>query len=283
MIEPLKLPRKTFAQTATRSGPALLTGEQCTVTLRPADAGHGIVLRHMPTDTLIPADLAHVVDTPQCTSLSSGEARIDFTEHLLAVLSANGVTDALIEVDGTEIPLLDGSAAEYQAAAQEAGLVPLGDTYGPIVLTEAVTVSAPNRGIMALPGAPQYWYLLDHSHPRIGRQAACYDPLADDFARQVAPARTFSTEEEARALIEARGLEGADISMSNIAFADRLAQPEPFANSFAMHKVLDMLGDLYLLGRPVIGRIVAHRTGHADNRALAARIAETLTDNTEAT
>ncbi len=266
--------RNTVCNDASRKGPSLLTGQECAATIRPAEAGAGISFLHLPTRTLIPASLDHVADTPHCTALQMGEARIDFSEHLLAALFAGGITDAVVEVDGGEVPLLDGSASEYAKMVAEAGIASLGAEIEPIVITSEVLVAGPNKMISAVPGGPQYWYLLDHSHRRIGRQAASFDPLKDCFATQVAPARTFSTEEEARALIEARGLEGADVGMSLIVFQDRLSAPEPFANSFAMHKVIDLIGDLYLLGRPVIGRVIAHRTGHADNRALARKIAE---------
>jgi len=209
---------------------------------------------------------------PQCTSLAAGPARIDFAEHLMAVLAANGITDVLVEVEGGEIPLLDGSAAPYQELLEDAGVAGLGGSVEPIVLPEPVTVASGGKVIGALPGKPEFWYVLDHAHPLIGRQTGCYRLGTDDFARGVAPARTFTTEDEARTLIAARGLEGADETMAIVAYEDRLSAPEPFPNSFAMHKVLDLMGDLYLLGRPLHATVIAFRTGHADNRALARAI-----------
>jgi len=264
--------RRTVRRSAKTSGTTLLSGQPVTVSLHPAQSGAGIVFRHTPTGTDIPATLDHVADVPQCTSLQAGGVRIDFVEHLLAVLAAGGVTDVLVEVDGGEAPLLDGSAAPYEALLCEAETQPLPETVEPIRLRESVKVETEQKVIIALPGNPEFWYLLDHEHPLIGRQAAIYRPLRDDFRSQVAPARTFTTEEEAQALIAARGLEGADESMAIVAYADRLSAPEPFPNSFAMHKVIDMLGDLYLLGRPLHATVIAYRTGHTDNRALARAI-----------
>jgi UDP-3-O-[3-hydroxymyristoyl] N-acetylglucosamine deacetylase len=195
----------------------------------------------------------------------------------MAALSANGITDALVEVDGSEIPLLDGSATPYQRLLEQAGLAPLTGGVEPIALTEPITVASGGKVIAALPGKPEFWYVLDHPHPLIGRQTACFRPGADDFAGGVAPARTFTTEEEARALIAARGLSGADETMAIVAYADRLSAPEPFPDSFAMHKIIDLLGDLYLLGRPIHATVVAFRTGHMENRALA-RLVRRTTD-----
>lgn len=253
----------------------MLTGDEVQVTVRPAEAGAGICFHHAATRTKIPADLRHVAETPQCTALAAGEARIEFAEHLLAVLSANGITDVAVEVDGGEVPLIDGSASPYQALVLEAQAVTLDAEIVPIELDRELHHVSGEKAILALPGPQQHWYLLEHEHPHIGRQCACYDPASSDFGKEIAPARTFSTEQEARALIEARKLEGADISMSIVAFDHGLSEPEPFPNSFAKHKILDLVGDLYLLGRPIIGRFVAHRSGHAENRALTRQIAET--------
>ncbi|MGQ9732480.1 MAG: UDP-3-O-acyl-N-acetylglucosamine deacetylase [Candidatus Zipacnadales bacterium] len=266
--------RRTVARSAQLRGTALLSGQPVTVTVRPAESGRGIVFRHLPSDTCLPASLDCVREVPQCTSLQLGEAKIDFIEHLMAVLAANGITDVVLEVSGDEVPLQDGSARPYQAMLDQAGVAELPEVVEPLVLSEMLAIVENDRGLFALPGKPQWWYLLDHPHPLIGRQAACYDPLQDDFTTAVAPARTFATEEEARALIAKRGLRGAEEKMAIVAYANRLSAPEPFPNSFAMHKLLDLLGDLYLLGRPILGRIIAHRTGHVDNRALARRIGE---------
>jgi UDP-3-O-acyl N-acetylglucosamine deacetylase len=266
--------RMTVRRSASCSGRSLLTGQEVQVTIQPARPGTGVRFDHRPTQTAIPVDLDHVADTPRCTALTLGEARIDFAEHLLAVLAANGITDALIAVDGGEIPLIDGSAAPYHGLVLEAEPVVVDGEVLPIELDREFHYATGGKAILALPGPQQFWYLLEHDHPHIGRQCACFDPAADDFGEGIAPARTFSTEQEARALIEARKLEGAEISMSIIAFEHGLSEPEPFPNSFAKHKIIDLMGDLYLLGRPVLGRLVAHRTGHAENRVLARMIAE---------
>ncbi|MBM3500008.1 MAG: UDP-3-O-acyl-N-acetylglucosamine deacetylase [Armatimonadetes bacterium] len=264
--------RRTIERPCSLVGTALLTGEDVTVTVDPAPPGAGIWLCHIPTETMVRGTLENAADVPHCTSLAFGPARIDFVEHLMAVLAANGVTDVRVEVEGSEVPLLDGSAAPYQALIDEAGVVPLEPALEPIELAAPVTVTSGGKVIVAFPGKPEFWYVLDHPHPLIGRQTACYRPGAHDFAAEVAPARTFTTEEEARALIAARGLEGADETMAIVAYADRLSAPEPFPNSFAMHKLIDLLGDLYLLGRPLHATVVAFRSGHVENRALARAI-----------
>jgi len=269
-----RIQRKTVARPASRSGRSLLTGDEVQVTLRPAEAGTGVAFHHVPSGAAIPADLEHVAETRQCTALAAGEARIEFVEHLLAVLSANGITDVAVDVDGGEVPLVDGSASAYQALVLEAEPVTLDAEIVAIELDRELHHVSGDKAILALPGPQQYWYLLEHEHAHIGRQCACYDPVSSDFGEEIAPARTFSTEQEARSLIEARKLQGADMAMSIIAFDHELSEPEPFPNSFAKHKILDLMGDLYLLGRPIIGRFVAHRSGHAENRALTRKIAE---------
>jgi UDP-3-O-[3-hydroxymyristoyl] N-acetylglucosamine deacetylase len=273
MIPAPRCCRNTVGRSASLAGRAILTGALVQVTLRPSECGSGLCFRHLPTGVVIPADLDHAANVPNCTSLAGDGARIDFVEHLMAALFAGGITDAVVEVDGGEVPLLDGSAAPYHALIEEAGVVSLGEFLEPFALDRVVTVGDGVRTIEAAPSAvPGFEYLLDHPHPLIGRQAARFHTGAGGFAVSAAPARTFATEEEAKALVAARGLAGAELGMAIIAYDDRLSDPEPFPQSFAMHKIVDLMGDLYLLGRPVAAHVRGSRTGHADNRALAAAI-----------
>jgi UDP-3-O-[3-hydroxymyristoyl] N-acetylglucosamine deacetylase len=266
--------RKTVGHSVSLSGPSLATGDSITVTVRPAEAGTGIVFRHLPTGTDIPADLAHVRDVPQCTSLAAGGASIDFVEHLMAALWAERITDATVEVSGGEVPLLDGSAQPYVVLLRDAGAAELqGQVEATALQGRAFYETGERRAILALPGRG-FGYLLDHDHPLIGRQYCHFDSADGDFVRDLAPARTFATEQETRALLAARDLQGARPEMAIIAHDDHLSEPEPFPDSFAAHKVVDMIGDLYLLGRPLDMKVIGCRTGHTDNRALARQIAE---------
>lgn len=274
--------RKTVCRAVGLTGRSLATGENVSVTLHPT-SGSGILFRHLPSGVEIPGTLEHVADVPHCTALERQGVYIEYVEHLMAVLAAHGITDLVIEVSGDQLPLLDGSAAPYEALIERAEPITLSESVVPIQLTESVMHEVDGKVIIALPGNAAYWYLLDHPHPLIGRQAATFRPDHDNFARQVAPARTFSTEEEARGLIQARGLEGAEETMAIIAFPDRLSAPEPFANSFAMHKIIDLMGDLYLLGCPLRATVIAFRTGHKENRALARAIGLLASAGAEAT
>jgi UDP-3-O-acyl N-acetylglucosamine deacetylase len=265
-------PRQTVARANSLSGPCLATGAEVTVTLRPAPTKTGLVFRHVPTRTDIPANLAHVAEVPNCTSLRSGEARIDFVEHLMAALWAERITDAIVEVDGGEIPLLDGSARPYVALARAAGKARLAGEVPPIRVGEIPVVHGEGDRIISAGPGEGYSYLLDHPHPLIGLQAAAFFPASDDFATALAPARTFATEQEARMLLAARDLKGAQPEMAIIAYDDHLSEPEPMPDSFARHKLVDMIGDLYLLGRPLEALVIGTRTGHAENQVLAAEI-----------
>jgi len=267
-------PTTTVSRAETITGPSLATGAEVTVTIRPAEAGTGILFRHVPTGIGIPADLHHVAEVPNCTSLTSGEARIDFVEHLMAALWAERITDAVIEVDGGGVPLLDGSAAPYLALLEEAGEARLEGEVPVIEVSDRVFYhSRDGCVILAKPGRG-FSYALEHPHPLIGSQFATYVPESEGFAESLARARTFATEQEVQALLTARGLQGAQPDMAIVAFGDRLSAPEPMGNSFARHKIVDMIGDLYLLGRPLAADVIACKTGHGDNRALARKIAE---------
>jgi len=129
---------------------------------------------------------------------------------------------------------------------------------------------------MALPAEePCFGYVLDYAHPLIGRQFALYRPHSDNYVTELAPARTFATEEQARALLHAGDLKAGSEANAIVVYPDRLSAEPRLENEFARHKILDMLGDLWLLGRPLLAHVIGYRTGHTENHALARRILQT--------
>ena len=199
---------------------------------------------------------------------------MDFIEHLLAALHAGGVSDLLVEVSGGEVPMFDGSALPFWQMLQDAGLTDHAKPLAPMVVREEIVIEQGDKVLRALPAdTPAFEYALSHPHPMVGEQGARYDPATDDFARDLAPARTWGLYEELAHLRSAGLLVGGSEENAVIIFADHLSAPLAWPNAFARHKLLDLYGDLYLLGAPVIGSILAVRTGHADNHLLAKAIA----------
>lgn len=269
----MTLSRKTLAQAVGPiSGVGVRTGEQMHVRLLPSR--EGLVIRRTDLDVTTPMDLAHALDLPNCTAIGTdSQDATMFVEHLMAALYANGVTDLLVEVSGPEVPLLDGSAVGWQRAIEEAGLEDLRTPLEPLVVGQTVRVEAGERWISAEPaGEPVFTYDLEYAHPLIGRQVASFVPCSESFSQCVARARTFALIEEVEQGQAAGLLKGGSEDNCRIIYADHYSEAPTVPLEFSRHKLLDMLGDLYLLGTPIIGSITGFRTGHAHNRELLRRI-----------
>jgi UDP-3-O-[3-hydroxymyristoyl] N-acetylglucosamine deacetylase/3-hydroxyacyl-[acyl-carrier-protein] dehydratase len=254
------------------------------VRIRPAEADSGIVFVRcdLSPEVRIPADADHAVPRARRTALKSGEASIDTVEHCLSALAGLGVDNALVEVHGPELPCGDGSAMLFVDAILEAGLAEQSAPRRVFRIREPIVIEEGPTMIAALPSeAPglRVCYELDYGDhsDRIRRQTMSFDPGLADYRREIAPARTYSLKEEAESL-QAAGL-GTHLSPKDVLV---IGPQGPIDNAFrfpdepARHKVLDALGDLSLVGRPLQGRILAVRSGHALNRRLALRIREQM-------
>ena len=262
------LQRATLAREARLpAAPGVISRRMISVTIEPAVAGTGIVFHRADTGRRWPADLAHVESGVNCTVLTDDTDSVAFVEHLLAALWASGISDAVVTLDGPEVPLYDGSALPIRRAIVQAGCRELSALWEPLVVKRPLSYACGDRLITATPDArTTYEYHLDHPHPLIGRQSALFT-TGDDFDALLAPARTFATAEQ---LETTRGgiEEGAE-QVCLIVYADRLSAATPVSDNFARHKLVDMAGDLFLCGRPIIGHITAARSGHVHNHAFA--------------
>lgn len=259
-----------------------------TVAVHPArDGGIRFVRESAPMVT-IPAHLSAVRSTARRTVLAADGYSVATTEHLLAALYALGVDHARVVVDGEELPALDGSAGEYVEAIRSVGLTTLPQPRKPLVLRQPVWWREGDAHLLALPSTGlRISYVLEYAHPLVGTQVASFAVTPETFGEAIAPARTFGFLEWAEAL-RARGLAlGASPENTVVIAPDRILAPLRFADEFVRHKVLDLIGDLALLGRPLRAHVIAIRGGHATNVALAKRIAaetglEALSVRTEA-
>ena len=264
------------APSAALFGVGLHSGADASVRLLPASAGTGLVFRRRADGQEISALAANVGDTSRCTRLQSGDFEIQTVEHVLSALAGIGVTDAVVEIDGPEVPAMDGSAAPFAAAISAVGICSLAETAVPLRLTEPVYLSENGSAIVALP-SERFKASVVLDYPRIaylGTLAAMYDSAADNYAEQIAPARTFGFLAEIDAL-RARGL-GLGASLDNaVALGDdKYETPLRFANELARHKLLDLIGDLALAGCPLHVEILAVKPGHTLNTRLARRLGD---------
>jgi UDP-3-O-[3-hydroxymyristoyl] N-acetylglucosamine deacetylase len=257
--------RHTLAAGFTRSGVGLHSGELTQVTVLPAESGRGryFVRTDLPDAPEILATGETVRETLLSTELVNGEAKIRTVEHLLAALAGMGVDDARIEVSGAEVPLMDGSAAEWVAAIASVGTVPQGDRTQ-LVITEPIWVRQGDAFVAALPSPElRFTYGIDFELSAIGNQWYSWSPNREKFEDAIAPARTFGLAHQVEQL-RANGLiKGGSLENALVCGAEGwLNPPLRFANEPVRHKLLDLIGDLSLLGTFPVAHILAYKASH---------------------
>ena len=271
--------QRTLAGTVTLEGIGVHSGAPSRITFCPAEADGGIRFRRtdLPEAPDVPADLDHVVGTELGTSLGCGEVRILTVEHVLAALGARSIDNVLLELEGPEPPILDGSFQGYAAAIEDAGIRDLDAKARTVRLREPMSVSA-GRGesyVVAPAEALRVSASIDFAHPAIGRQYGSFalDPVT--FDRELAPARTFGFREEAETLM-ARGLARGASLENTIVLDDAGVMNDAlrFPDEYVRHKIGDIVGDLTLLGARLEAHVVAERPSHEGNIALARALAD---------
>lgn len=277
-----KVMQKTISREVSLDGRGLFTGEPAQLTLEPAEADHGIrfVREQDGKVAEIPAYVSNLNRRARRnTCLKNGTLLVETIEHCMAALSGMGIDNAIVRVTGGtagEIPGGDGSSEPFVRAIQEAGIVELDAEVEPLIIRQPVQVNSDSASLAALPGPQDKLEILyEFEAPTIGRQVVAFHLGDDDFINQLAPARTFIFEHEA-AELQARGL-GKHLSPKELLVISPTGPIDNafrFADECARHKILDLIGDLYLIGRPLRGRIVARRSGHALNHLLARRLVE---------
>lgn len=268
----------TIAEKVSCTGRGLHSGLPIQLTLRPARANHGIVFVRTdePGSVELPARPASVSTTFHATTLSRGETRVATVEHLLAALYALGIDNARVELDGPEVPVMDGSAAPFVSLVRSAGVFKQSESRAILRIERPVEVVDGDRSILIEPARRfRISYAIEFDHPAIGRQE--YRMLRFTsrlFEREIAPARTFGFLHDVSALWRAGLARGGSLS-NTIVLDDRrvlnsggLRCPDEFVR----HKVLDLVGDLALLGLPIQGHVRVERGGHGLHQALVREI-----------
>ncbi|MDD5308779.1 MAG: UDP-3-O-acyl-N-acetylglucosamine deacetylase [Deltaproteobacteria bacterium] len=257
-------------------GVGLHSGEPCRARVSPGPAGSGVLFATAEGE--VPARVRSLsLRSQRATVLSCGRASVGTVEHLLAALAWFGEADARVDVEGPEIPILDGSAAPWVERLAASGARP-----GPrmVPLARAVAVEEGPSRAFARPldpkEPPQVRVLFFLDGPGAREESLVFAPLEDDFAALVAPARTFATEEEARAIKSAGLARGGSLANALVIGPNGPLNPEGarFEDEPVRHKMLDALGDLFLLGGWPLARVTLTRPGHALNHALARAIAQ---------
>ncbi|GBC96665.1 UDP-3-O-acyl-N-acetylglucosamine deacetylase [bacterium HR16] len=265
----------TLREAISVEGVGVHTGKRCRVTVKPADENTGIAFTV--GGRWIPALAEYVVSTDRCTTLGADGVRVMTVEHLLSALAGTGVDNARIEVEGEEIPVLDGSAAPWVERFYRVGLQEQSAQRRRIRLTRPVSVMAGDRGIWAMPHPERLLITTVHyDHPLVGTQVAWFHLDKIDYLEEIAPARTFGFWEEVEALLARGKALGGNLDNALVIFPDHYSTPLRFPDEVLRHKVLDFIGDLALVGAQVEALFVAVKPSHTLNTAFALALRQTI-------
>lgn len=269
-VSPRTIKQKTLKKSVVLSGQGLHSGVKTGLILHPLPANRGVAFTGISGDVTLPAHLDYVGSTGYATSLRSKGFAIGTVEHFLAVLHSYGITNLLVKVQG-EVPIMDGSALEFCQAIEEAGIKEQAEDCAEIVVDRRYEVQAKNGESISIAPAETFsvHYLLRYPEP-VGEQEHTYRYGGPEFFKsEIAPARTFGFLRDIEKL-QTMGLAGGGKLNNCILIGDdKIINTDlRYPDELARHKILDILGDFYLLGRPIRGAITACMTGHSDNIAL---------------
>ncbi|HVR24310.1 MAG TPA: UDP-3-O-acyl-N-acetylglucosamine deacetylase [Candidatus Polarisedimenticolia bacterium] len=266
---------QTLRSSVACSGIGLHSGAPVCLQILPASPGTGIVFRRTDLEGFeIEANSRNVARVSYATSLMKKGVLISTTEHLLSAFTGLGVDNAIVELDNLELPILDGSALPFVELIQKAGIRKQRRPRRYMKILREVEMREGNKFISVYP-ADSYSvsYSINFPHPLIGKETFQVELSNGSYLRNIAAARTFGSREDEKAMRNMGLIRGASRDNCIVLTRDGVENgPLRFSDEFVRHKVLDLVGDLALLGKPILGRIVADRAGHAMHTALVSRI-----------
>lgn len=280
----------TIGQYVTLEGRGLFHGQHASITFRPAPASHGIVfVRTDLNNARVPALIKHVVRRTRRTTLKAADVCVDTCEHCLSAIAGLEIDNLSIELSGPEVPALDGSAKPFFESLAQAQLIEQDSPRRRLMIKEPVVVRLGDAMVAAVPceeRETQLLYELDYPDTHvIGRQLRTFDFSNGDYEQEIAPSRTFVLESEAKELHKA-GI-GTHLGPEDVLVIGNDgplgSEGLRFDDEPVRHKMLDLIGDLYLLGAPIQGRIVAYKSGHALNHLLVRKLTQQHEAQTRAT
>jgi len=267
--------QRTLRRATTCAGIGLHSGSKVTLSLRPAPADFGIRFRRADMGGLeVPATADHVGGINYATGLTRDAVKVDTVEHLLAALVSLGIDNAVVELNSPEVPIMDGSAAPFIYLIQEAGVKTQAAPRRYIKVLRPMSLSRGDKRIALYPSDHfKVTYSIAYDHPLLREQSRTLRLSESVFVDEIAPARTFTFLKEVEQLRQ-RGLALGGSLENAIVIGETgvLNNALRFTDEFVRHKILDAIGDLALLGHPVVGHLVAHRGGHGLHTAFAAQV-----------
>jgi len=269
--------QRTLRRSVSCTGIGLHSGNKVTLSLKPAAADSGIRFQRADLGGLeIPAVVTHLGGIQYQTGLTREAVSVETVEHLLAALTALGIDNAIVELNSPEVPIMDGSAAPFVYLVNEAGVKRLQAPRRYLKVLRPISLTQGDKRIALYPSDHfKVTYSISFDHPLLRHQSRTMRVTEESFVEEIAPARTFGFLKEVE-MLRQRGLALGGSLDNAIVLGETgvLNNALRFEDEFVRHKILDAIGDLSLVGYPVIGHLVAHRAGHALHTAFAAKILE---------
>jgi len=268
--------QRTLRRSITRAGIGLHSGKNVTLSLKPAAPDAGIRFRRRDLGGLeVPATVQHVGGINYATGLTRDAVKVDTVEHLLAALVSLGIDNVVVELDSPEVPIMDGSAKPFINMIQQAGIRQLGAARRYLKVLRPLSLSRGEKSIALYPSDHfRVTYSIAFDHPLLQHQSMTLHITDTSFIEEIAPARTFTFLKEVEMLRQQGLALGGSLDNAIVVGDTNVVNREPlrFANEFVRHKILDVIGDMALVGYPLVGHLVANRGGHALHTAFAAHV-----------
>ncbi len=273
-------PQKTLNGKVVMYGQGLHTGAKTGLIISALPANSGIVFGHINSEDTVEARLDNVISTEMATSLRGANCTAGTVEHLLAVFNVYGLDNLLVKISG-EVPIMDGSAVEFCNLVESAETISQGEASQEIVINEPINLElapdSPKQMTLEPSDVFEIEYFMDYPKPigKLHMSFTCNDPQS--FKEEIAPARTFGFVKDVK-MMDEMGLAGGG-RLSNLVLLDDekvVNPPLRYPDEFVRHKILDIIGDFYLLGRPIRAKVIARQTGHSENIAMLKLLAERL-------
>ena len=265
----------TLAKSVSGVGIGLHKGEPIKITLEPLEANSGILFYRSDVGMLVKAEPLNVVNTQMATVIGNGTHFISTIEHLLSSVYAYGIDNIRIELDGAEVPVMDGSGACFCMVLDEAGNRKLEATKQLLIIKKEVEVTDGKKFARVTPSLkPTYHFQIEFAHPAIGKQEYSFEFSKKNFIEEIARARTFGFLKDVQ-MLRSRGLAlGGSLDNAVVMDETKILNPEGlrFSNEFVRHKILDAIGDLALLGAPFVGDYTSFAGSHHLNHELTKAI-----------
>lgn len=269
--------QRTLRDSVSCTGIGLHSGKKVRMTIRPAppDTGIRFIRKDLPGKRVIKAHFSSVINTTMCTIIGNNGNHVSTIEHLMAAFFGFGIDNAIVEIDGPEVPIMDGSSAPFIFLLKSTGIKEQRKAKGFILIKKTLKIQEGNRSITIKPSKElKVSFTIDFHHPLISNQQYDFSFSGKSFIDEISRARTFGFLKDIETLREAGLARGGSLDNAIVIDNFRVLNEDGlrYANEFVRHKILDFLGDIAVMGTPIIGHFIINKSGHSLNHAMLKKL-----------